>query len=464
MKRRNSLRARLTVWFTALLILFGALGGLGAYIAAQQDPDNFLDDQMREVALDVVGSVDDLAQMPAPPLDASDAIVVQAWDADGRLLKSFPPGYDLPRQAKTGFSTFDTPTERWRSYTWVLDDGTVQVSQQAVVRRALALKAALPAIITTFLLIPMSWLLVRWLVGRVLDPVDGLADQLLARRPDSTQPLAAPDVPREIVPLVGAMNAAFARAGDALAAQRRFVSNAAHQLRTPLTALRIQLRNLRQVSGGAEAAEVLEEMEIGLRRMSTLTGQLLALARAESLAPMEAHHPSCLIEAVREAVAGVVPLAESKGITLTAAWIPRIPIKAGRDDLTMLLSNLLDNAIRYTPPGGRVGISVRSDDRHATIEIADTGPGIPVDMLPRVFDPFVRANTEHEGTGLGLSIVKALAARIDAQVRLRNREDGSGLVAQVVLPIASTRERQGHAPADAMSPIAGTRGRTAEDP
>lgn len=464
MKRSNSLRTRLTVWFTALLILFGVLGGLGAYIAAQQDPDNFLDDQMREVALDVVGSVDDLAQMPAPPLDASDAIVVQAWDADGRLLKSFPPGYDLPRQAKTGFSTFDTPTERWRSYTWVLDDGTVQVSQRAIVRRALALKAALPAIITTILLIPMSWLLVRWLVGRVLDPVDELAEQLLTRRPDSTQPFAAPDVPREIVPLVGAMNAAFARVGETLAAQRRFVSNAAHQLRTPLTALRIQLRNLRQVAGGTEAAEVLEDMELGLRRMSALTGQLLALARAEALAPADTQHPSLLIEAVREAVAGVVPLAEGKSIALTAAWIPQILITAERDDLTMLLSNLLDNAIRYTPPGGRVNIAVRRDGGYATIEIADTGPGIPVEMIARVFDPFVRANTEQEGTGLGLSIVKVLAARIGAQVRLCNRENESGLVARVVLPIASAPERQGHAPADARSHIAGARERTVDEP
>jgi two-component system OmpR family sensor kinase len=442
MKRPSSLRSRLTVWFTLLLISFGLMGGLGAYIAAQQDPDNFLDNQMREIALDVVGSVDDFAQMPPPPLRTSDMIVVQAWDPDGRLLRSFPPGFNLPRQSKTGFANFETPEGGWRSYTWVLDDGTVQVSQRALVRRKLALKAALPAIITTFLLVPMSWLLVRWLVGRILSPVDHLADRLLARQPDGIQQLTAPDIPREIVPLVGAMNEALARVRDTLAAQRRFVSNAAHQLRTPLTALRIQMRNLRQLSNGAAAVEVLDEMELGIRRMSALTGQLLALARVETLPPAEAAQPASLPDVLQEALAGVVPLAQSKDITLTAEPIPLLRIRAEPHDLVMLFSNLLDNAIRYTLPGGQVEIGLRPYGRNVTVEIADTGPGIPDGMLARVFDPFVRGSHEQEGTGLGLSIVKALAARIGAQVWLSNRQDGSGLVAWVELPIIQEPQNQ----------------------
>jgi two-component system OmpR family sensor kinase len=435
MKRRSSLRGRLTAWFTLLLISFGLIGGLGAYLAAQEDPDNFLDNQMREIALDVVGSVDDLAQMPAPPLKAADMIVVQAWDAHGRLLKSFPPGFDLPQQPKTGFASFQTPEGEWRSYTWVLDDGTVQVSQRALVRRTLALKAALPAIITTLLLIPMSWLLVRWLVSRILSPVDQLADQLLARQSDSTQQLTAPDVPREIEPLVGAMNEALARVQETLAAQRRFVSNAAHQLRTPLTALRIQVRNLRQLPDSVEAARVLDEMELGLRRMAALTGQLLALARAEALPAAEVSQPPLLSDVLQEAAAGVVSLAQSKRISLASAEIPLVQIKAERHDLVMLLSNLLDNAIRYTPAGGQVEIALAPDEQSLTVEIADSGPGIPEEMLSRVFDPFVRGSDEQEGTGLGLSIVKALAARSGALVRLCNKPDGSGLVARVELPI-----------------------------
>jgi two-component system OmpR family sensor kinase len=435
MKRCSTLRGRLTAWFTLLLISFGLMGGLGAYIAAQQDPDNFLDNQMREIALDVVGSVDDLAQMPPPPLMATDMIVVQAWDSDGKLLKSFPPGFDLPRQPKTGFASFETSEGGWRSYTWVLDDGTVQVSQQALVRRKLALKAALPAIITTVLLIPMSWLLVRWLVGRILSPVDQVADQLLERQPESTQQLAAPDVPREIAPLVGAMNEALGRVRDMLAAQRRFVSNAAHQLRTPLTALRIQVRNLRQLSSKAGASEILDEMELGIRRMSALTGQLLALARAEAQPPAEASQPALLPDVLQEAVAVVVPQMESKNIALASAAIPPVRIRAERHDLVMIFSNLLDNAIRYTPLGGRVEIALWLDAWNVTVEIADTGPGIPDGMLPRVFDPFVRGSHDQEGTGLGLSIVKALAARIGAQVRLCNRQNRGGLVARVELPI-----------------------------
>ncbi len=436
MRNRTSLRRQLTAWFTILLITFGLLGGVGAYIVAQQDPDNFLDDQMREIALDIVGSVDDLAQMPAPPLDKSDMIVVQAWDSDGRLLKSFPYDFDLPRQMKTGFSNFTTPQGSWRSYTWVLDDGTVQVSQQARVRRELALKAALPALVTTFLLIPISWLLVRWVVGRILSPVDYLTHQLLVRRPDSTQVLSSPDIPGEIAPLVGAMNEALARVRAMVATQKQFVSSAAHQLRTPLTALRIQVRNLRHSSSRGAADDILKEMESGLLRMSDLTGQLLTLARAETQPPSKAPQPVSLADALQEAIAGVFALAQSKHITLSSTEMAPVSIKADRHDLVMLLSNLLDNAIRYTPQNGRIDLSSRVEGSKVIVEIADSGPGIPDDLIARVFDPFVRADKEQEGTGLGLSIVKALAARIEAQVSLSNRGERGGLVALVELPIA----------------------------
>lgn len=434
MKRHGSLRGRLTAWFTLLLISFGLMGGLGAYIVAQQDPDNFLDNQMREIALDVVGSVDDFAQMPAPPLRAADMIVVQVWDPDGVLLKSFPPGYDLPPQPKTGFSSFETPEGGWRSYTWVLDDATVQVSQRSIVRRRLALKAALPALVTTFLLIPMSWLLVRWLVGRILSPVDHLAEQLRERSPESMRQLAAPDAPGEIQPLVGAMNEALARVRDMVAAQRRFVSNAAHQLRTPLTALKIQLRNLRQ-SADVETGELLDEMDHAVQRMSTLTSQLLALARAETSPLAESSQSASLPDILQDAIACVLPLADSKGIALASAAIPPVRIGAERHDLAMMLSNLLDNAIRYTPAGGRVEIALRRSPHGVTVEIADTGPGLSEEMLDRVFDPFVRADHEQEGTGLGLSIVKALAVRTGARVRLVNRQGRSGLVASLELPV-----------------------------
>jgi len=436
MKRRNSLRTRLTVWFTALLILFGLLGGLGAYIAAQQDPDNLLDDQMREIAFNVVSSVDDLAQMPAPPLEAEDMLVVQAWDADGHLLKSFPPGSDLPRQAQTGFSNFDAPGGQWRSYTWVLDDGTVQVSQRASVRRELALMAALPAIITALLLIPISALLVRWLVGRILAPVDALALQLMTREPDCTQQLAVSDVPSEIVPLIQAMNKALDRVAEMLASQRRFVSNAAHQLRTPLTALRIQSSNLRHARTLGDAKEVLDDMDLGFRRMSALTSQLLALARAEAPLPVDAPQPLDLAEVLQEAARGVIPLAESKHIALALTDLPMAHVQAERNDLIVIFSNLLDNAIRYTPPGGQVRVTAHCEAGRALVEFADNGSGLPDDLLDRVCDPFVRGNHEQDGTGLGLSIVKALTARIGGAVSLRNDADRGGLAVLVELPVS----------------------------
>ena len=142
-----------------------------------------------------------------------------------------------------------------------------------------------------------------------------------------------------------------------------------------------------------------------------------------------------------EAIAGVITLAQGKGIMLSSAEMGPIPIKAEKHDLVMLLSNLLDNAIRYTPRGGHIDLLFQTDTREVKVEIVDTGPGIPENLLARVFDPFVRGNSEQEGTGLGLSIVKALAARIGARVSLSNRPGGGGLVARVALPVAQEQAR-----------------------
>ncbi|QRM30847.1 HAMP domain-containing sensor histidine kinase [Microvirga sp. VF16] len=390
---------------------------------------------MREIAFNVVSSVDDLAQMPAPPLESDDMIVVQSWDADGRLLKSFPPGFDLPRQAATGFANFGAPSGQWRSYTWVLDDGTVQVSQRASVRQELALMAALPAIIIVLFLIPVSALLVRWLVGRILTPVDALTSQLMARKPDSTRQLATSDVPSEIAPLIQAMNKALERLAELLASQQRFVSNAAHQLRTPLTALRIQAGTLRHASNGEATTEILDDMDLALRKMSTLTNQLLTLARAETPVSIEAPQRVGLADALQEAMRGVAPLAESKSIRLDSIALPTGVVHAERQDLVAMFSNLLDNAIRYTPPGGQITVSARRAKEQEQIEIADTGPGISNELLERVCDPFVRGDHEQEGTGLGLSIVKALAARMGGRISLQNKPDRCGLVVRIELPL-----------------------------
>jgi two-component system OmpR family sensor kinase len=329
--------------------------------------------------------------------------------------------------------------ERWRTYALVDVGRAVQVSQRAAVREELALNAALPAVIPSLVLIPLCWLLVRWLVGRILRPLDELAAQLAARGPESTDALTAAEVPEEIAPLVAAVNAAFGRLGHAMALQRQFVSDAAHQLRTPLTALRLQLENVKR-SPNADVSDVLADMDSGLRRMSALTGQLLALARAQAAPEPAASEPISLGQIAREAVSSVLPLAHSRGVVVEISFGSDIHVLAGRGELVVMVLNILDNAVRYTGRGGRVEIDFRREERGALIEVTDTGPGLPEDMLERVFERFVRHNDDEHGTGLGLAIAKAIADRIGARITLRNREQGTGLSALVAFPSGSTRE------------------------
>jgi two-component system OmpR family sensor kinase len=428
----TSLRARLTLWFTSLLIVVGLLGTVCAYFLARQEPDTFLDDQLRQIAVYAGDGVGGAERLPGPALDPSDLVLVQVWDRSGTLLRSTIPEVDLARQPATGFSDPIAAGAVWRTYTLIETNRTVQVSQRAAVREELALDAALRVLIPSALLLPLSWVMVRSLVRRILRPIRVLADELSARAPDSTAPLHATDMPIEIAPLVEAMNATLGRIGEVMDLQRRFVSDAAHQLRTPLTALRLQVQNLKR-RPPAKAPEVLADLELGLNRMSTLTGQLLALARAEaSLKPLI--EPTSLPEVVAEAVANCVPAARAKGIALSSGCPDGLRVRSERHDLLMLVSNLLDNAVRYTPEGGRVEVSATSDSDGVAVEITDSGPGIPEPMLGRVFDQFVRHTDDPDGTGLGLSIVRAIAERVGVHVVLRNRSGGNGLIARVEFP------------------------------
>jgi two-component system OmpR family sensor kinase len=431
-----SLRNRLTFWFTCLLTIVGVGGGIVAYVMARQDPDSFLDDQLRQIAI----YAGDTASPSGDPLntsiDASDIIVVQIWDGSNRTIRTTPEGFDLPRQPSTGFSDLTLRDERWRTYTLAGKGRTVQVSQRAAVREELALNAASTAMIPSILFIPVGWLVVRWLVGRMLRPIDRIADDLNRRGPmQFTMPSLA-EVPVEVLPLVRAMNEALARLRESIAFQRRFISDAAHHFRTPLTALRLQIGSLR-ANPAADRQEVIADMELGVRRMSTLTNQLLVLARSETpqeMAISEAAIPAG--SAIREVIAAVLPLAQEKGIELAMCGETDPQIRGDRDALVTLLSNIADNAVRYGNPGGRVEFSVSTSADKVVVEVADCGPGLPEDMLNEVFKRFFRHNDQDEGSGLGLSIARALADRLNGSISLTNRTDCSGLIATIRLPVA----------------------------
>jgi signal transduction histidine kinase len=236
--------------------------------------------------------------------------------------------------------------------------------------------------------------------------------------------------------LVRAMNEALQRLREAIAFQRRFISDAAHHFRTPLTALRLQIGSLK-ASPAADHPEVIADMELSVRRMSTLTNQLLVLARSETpqeLAISETALP--VMSAIREVIATVLPLAQQKGVEFAMRSQTDAQVRGDRETVVTLLCNIADNAVRYGNPGGRVDFSVLTVGDQVAIEIADGGPGLPEEMLSEVFKRFVRHNDQDEGSGLGLSIARALADRLNGSIALKNRSVGSGLIAVITLPMA----------------------------
>jgi two-component system OmpR family sensor kinase len=242
-------------------------------------------------------------------------------------------------------------------------------------------------------------------------------------------------VPQELAPLVKSFNSLLGRLRDAFLTQRRFVQDAAHELRTPIAAIGLQLENLRGDMGCPEARDRYAQLESGVRRAQRLVDQLLRLSRQEAAG---ADGPGIvdLQAQLRESINTLIALADQRRIDLGLVDAEHaggpFTLRCAPSDLRSLLDNLIENALRYTPEGGVVDVRLVQDQGRMALEVVDTGPGIPQEMLPRVFDRFFRVpGNGTNGSGLGLAIAQAAAQRCGLALTLRNRQDRSGLIARV---------------------------------
>jgi signal transduction histidine kinase len=244
-------------------------------------------------------------------------------------------------------------------------------------------------------------------------------------------------LPREIEPLVSELNRLLERLQRSFSAQRAFISDAAHELRSPLTALRLQLQLLDRAPGETERLEARTRLGLAVERAIHLVEQLLALARSE---PQEAAmdlEKVDLSAVVAEGIKDTHDLALARDIDLGLDALPGLYIQGNREALRTLARNLVDNAVRYTPPGGTVQVRCRSLGNDALLEVSDTGPGIAAQDRERIFDRFYRrAAAQEDGTGLGLAIVKAIAERHGARIELADAS-GGGLRVTLSFPRSS---------------------------
>lgn len=425
-----SLRRRLVWLVLAAIGLVTALQAITAYRSALREADRMFDYHLEEVARSVHGGI------PFAPGDADSEYSVQIWGPDGtELYRS--SGAHLPSQGVLGFSDSLINGVRLRIYTLQTPEHTIQIAQDLDAREARARALAARAVMPVLLLAPLLMLAVGWVISDSLAPLRRMRSQVAERAARDLSPLSTTGVPEEVQPLVGELNALFARVRATLEAQQHFVADAAHELRSPLTALKLQLQAAERARDEETRRAAIEHLGAGIGRAIGVVEQLLALARLEGEGPAP-DEVLDLEEVARGAVSELLPTAHAKQLDVGLATTQSVRVNGQREALHLIVRNLLDNAIKYTPAGGRVDIALGSDAAGGWLAVEDSGSGIPQAEQERVFDRFYRVpGSEATGSGLGLAIVKTVADRQGAQLRLGHSDALGGLRVEVRFPAAA---------------------------
>ncbi len=365
-------------------------------------------------------------------------LAFQVWSGEGRLLlrsdnapeRPLAPLADGFARASVGESTWRTFTLRSRGGLWY------QAGERDDIRAELARDIAFGALLPLLVELPLLAALVWLIVDRGLRPLARVADEVELRAADRLGPLDASRAPREVSRLIAAINRLFARLGEAIARERHFAADAAHELRTPISALKVHLDNLRGSADAAGREAGLQSARNGVARLERTVEQLLLMSRLEPGAALPLNARLDLRACVAGELAELAPRAAARNIELALdCGTPAPSLQGDEVAIGAMTRNLVDNAIRYTPPGGRVRVRLSAGDGRVRMEVEDSGPGLDDAARERAFDRFYRGlGTGVEGSGLGLSIVRRVAELHRGEVGLARSRALGGLMVSVDLP------------------------------
>ncbi len=427
---RRSLQWRLTFMLGGATFLSGIVIALMSFILAYSEAKEFQDDVLRQVALMTTRGTGHSLPVLKDLSQKNSKITYD--DPESRInvihfQDTFRPVW-FTDTLSSGLHTLMIDGERLRVFLQKQPSGTTTVvTQPTDIRDEIAINSALRIFAPLLLLLPaMAWLIMR-IVRHELKPVKNLALHVDAQPVNQPGPLPAHDVPEEIVPFIQAINRLLQRVTILMEQQQRFVADAAHELRSPLTALSVQAENLNQPGSIESMSERIVPMQAAIKRARKLTEQLLNLARMQT-GKVETTMVD-ISKMARELIAEYLPMAEAGGIDLGLDESARLTLPAVAENLYLILRNALENALKYCSQGGEVTLRIYETEESAVMEIIDNGPGIPVSQRERVFDPFYRLpETSEEGSGLGLAIAMEAAICQGGIVSLHNRQEGSGLI------------------------------------
>ncbi|MCE1194466.1 MAG: ATP-binding protein [Acidovorax sp.] len=435
----RSLRMRLLMFLLAAVVLAGAVQAALAYRSALDEADALFDYHMQQTALALRSGLPVDAQGLGPGLDPQDEnheFIVQVWTNEGLRIFESAVGAALPQIAVLGFTNVQARGGTYRVFSMQTRSQVIQVAQNMAARQGMARSLALRTLAPLAFMAPLLVLAVWWGVSRSLAPVERVRRQLAQRQADDLSPVSDAQLPDEVQPLVSELNLLFERVQRAFEAQQHFVADAAHELRSPLAALHLQLQVLQRAGqDDAARAAAAERLSAGIDRATRLVEQLLALARQEAAAPPA--EPVDLRAVAQLALADVAPAAQARGTDAglldSDATTGPVTVRGSAEALRMLVRNLLDNAIKYTPPGGQVDVQVRAlvEEQAVLLTVEDSGPGIDPAHRDRALQRFVRVGRDSSaattGSGLGLAIVQAIAQRHGAVVELGASDRLGGL-------------------------------------
>jgi signal transduction histidine kinase len=430
----TSIRARLLIALIILVALISLLAAGVTYRRVLNETSTLFDYQLRQMALSLRGQISLAPRIEVPPDQGDTDFVIQIWDLFGARTYLSRRGLPMINQTILGYADLSLRGEPWRAYGLQTADGVIQIAQPLRVREELARAAAERVVIPLILLLPIMIAAVAWIVSRGLLPLRYVTAEVQRRDVRSLRPLERSNLPREIEPLVGELNRLLARLQAAFDTQRAFISDAAHELRSPLTALRLQLQLLDRAPDESARVEARARLGAAVERAIHLVEQLLALARSDPQETAGDFEALDLSAVAAQGITDTHDLAVARNIDLSLDAAPQVQVRGDAEALRTLVRNLVDNAVRYTPPHGTVQVRCSSSAQGARLEVTDNGPGIAAADRERVFDRFYRrAAAQESGTGLGLAIVKAIAKRHHAQILL-DAAPGGGLHVAVSFP------------------------------
>ncbi|QNK67165.1 sensor histidine kinase [Variovorax sp. PAMC26660] len=449
LKRRlnESVQLKLSFTLSLAILVVAIVAGAFSFLSAFDEAHELQDDVLRQVAQ----LMDHQRLSPTTPTtdtrlkdaDEESRVIVQRLGEANPSASSVDTGgtLPLPTTLADGLHTLEVSGEAFRVLVMTTTAGErIAVAQESGFRNEIARDGALRTVMPLLILAPVLLLIVADLVRKMFRPIAALSKEIDLRGNQELHPVEDRHLPLEVRAFAVAINRLLSRVGESMESQRRFVADAAHELRSPLTALSLQAERLAEAEMSGLARERLTVLRQGIERGRSLLDQLLTLAKAQSATDLP-QSPVSVQGIYRRVLEDLMPSAEAKHIDIGVEGTQDAKVWASELDMIAVVKNLVDNAIRYTPEGGRVDLSVDVSDGKVELRIQDNGPGIPLAERDRVFDPFYRTlGSEQIGSGLGLSIVQTTANRIGAQIDLdfSDQAKQTGLSVTVLFPVLTS--------------------------